>query len=191
MSTIILSIVVLAMAALQTLAFIYAIKFIASKQTKKDCCKQEPITPHKVFKTKKKKQKAETKPTAKPKVESKPEPKPEQNVTATKTEEEPAIVPLTIKQIEEYEKLRDALIRSKGILRSAAKRIRMPYSSFCRKVQFYGLSNLTRKGGMKRLERIARYRELRNAGKTLEDARDILGVCNTTACRYEGIYQNM
>lgn len=191
MSTIILSIVVLAMAALQTLAFIYAIKFIASKQTKKDCCKQEPITPHKVFKAKKMKEKAETNPTANPKVESKPEPKPEQNVTATKTEEEPAIVPLTIKQKEEYEKLRDALIRSKGILTRAAKRVRMTDTTFSRRVQFYGLSNLTRTGGVKRLERIDRYRELRNAGKTLKDAREILGVSNTTAYKYESIYKNM
>jgi hypothetical protein len=175
MTTIILSIAIIAMAAVHAYA-VYVLKnFLSSTKTSR---------------TKKPKEK-----------EVKPE-TPMTDDTTTDTppvEKEVLIIGEEQKQHvdkkaeEEKERIIKALKKSKGQIANAASALNIPYSTFYKKAKAYKLESYmshSRGTRLEKLERINKYCTLRKQSFDMIQAAQEVGVKLDTALKYELIYKN-
>lgn len=175
MTTIILSIAIIAMAAVHAYA-VYVLKnFLSSTKTSR---------------TKKPKEK-EVKPDT---------PVSEETTTDTPPVEKEVIIigeeqkqHVDKKAEEEKERIIKALKKSKGYIRNAASALNIPYSTFYRKILDYELNSYashSRGKQLEKLERINKYCTLRNTGIDMTQAATEVGVKLETALKYELTYKN-
>lgn len=173
MTTIILSIAIIAMAAVHAYA-VYVLKnFLSSTKTSR---------------TKKPKEK-----------EVKPEtPVTEDTTTDTPPVEKEVIIGEEQKQHvdkkaeEEKERIIKALKKSKGHIRNAASALNIPYSTFYKKILDYKLNSYAsnNKGRqLEKLERINKYCTLRKQNFDMIQAAQEVGVQLNTALKYELVYK--
>ena len=174
MATIILSIAIIAMAAVHAYA-VYVLKnFLSSTKTSR---------------TKKPKEK-EVKPDT---------PVSEETTTETPPVEEEVIIigdeqkqHLDKKAEEEKERIIKALNKSKGNIRNAANALNIPYSTFYRKILDYKLNSyISHSKGrqLEKLERINKYCTLRKQSFDMIQAAQEVGVQLNTALKYELVYK--
>ena len=174
MATIILSIAIIAMAAVHAYA-VYVLKnFLSSTKTSR---------------TKKPKEK-EVKPDT---------PVSEETTTETPPVEEEIIIigdeqkqHLDKEAEEEKERIIKALNKSKGNIRNAANALNIPYSTFYRKILDYKLNSyISHSKGrqLEKLERINKYCTLRKQSFDMIQAAQEVGVQLNTALKYELVYK--
>lgn len=174
MTTIILSIAIIAMAAVHAYA-VYVLKnFLSSTKTSR---------------TKKPKEK-DVKPDT---------PVSEETTTDTPPVEKEVIIGEEQKQHvdkkaeEEKERIIKALKKSKGHIRNAASALNIPYSTFYKKILNYKLNDYasqSRGKQLEKLERINKYCTLRKTGIDMIQAATEVGVKLETALKYELTYKN-
>lgn len=175
MTTIILSIAIIAMAAVHAYA-VYVLKnFLSSTKTSR------------AKKPKEKEVKPET-------------PVSEETTTDTPHVEKEVIIGEEQKQHvdkkaeEEKERIIKALKKSKGHIRNAASALNIPYSTFYRKILDYKLNSYashSRGKQLEKLERINKYCTLRKTGIDMTQAATEVGVKLETALKYELTYKNL
>lgn len=175
MTTIILSIAIIAMAAVHAYA-VYVLKnFLSSTKTSR------------AKKPKEKEVKPET-------------PVSEETATYTPPVEKEVIIigeeqkqHVDKKAEEEKERIIKALKKSKGHIRNAASALNIPYSTFYKKAQEYQLHSYMSHGTgrqFEKLERINKYCTLRKTGIDMTKAATEVGVKLETALKYELVYKN-
>lgn len=174
MATIILSIAIIAMAAVHAYA-VYVLKnFLSSTKTSR---------------TKKPKEK-EVKPDTPVSEEATTETPPVEKEVIIIDEEQKQH--LDKKAEEEKERIIKALNKSKGNIRNAANALNIPYSTFYRKILGYKLNSyISHSKGrqLEKLERINKYCTLRKQSFDMIQAAQEVGVQLNTALKYELVYK--
>lgn len=174
MTTIILSIAIIAMAAVHAYA-VYVLKnFLSSIKTSR---------------TKKPKDK-DVKPDTPVSEETTTDTPPVEKEVISIGEEQKQHVDK--KAEEEKERIIKALKKSKGHIRNAASALNIPYSTFYKKILNYKLNDYasqSRGKQFEKLERINKYCTLRKTGIDMTQAATEVGVKLETALKYELVYK--